>query len=99
MRIEEMCDLAKSFFRLGNEGPQELCVALALEDLQDGVDPCLPELAMRSHRVAQDQVARTGRQNRGREAAEIAKDRRQFRIAGIVRSGVKRGCGADPTGT
>ena len=65
-------------------------MALALEDLEHGFRPGLPELAVRSHRVAEEEVARAGRQDRGRQPAEIAVDGRDQQITQIVPGCVER---------
>jgi hypothetical protein len=44
MIVEEACDLAESFHRLGRERRQELGVALRLEDLQGSLHARLPLL-------------------------------------------------------
>ena len=54
-------------------------------DVQFGVDARVAQLAVHSHGVGQEQVARPGGQERGREAlGEIAEQRRQIGVREIV---------------
>ena len=65
MAPEEPRDLAEGLLRLGHERIEELGVALALEDLENRLDPCLAQPAMRAHGVAEEEIPRPGGQDRG----------------------------------
>src|SRR5438874_537740 len=54
------------------------------------IDAEVAQLAMDSHRVAQQQIARARGQDRRRKAAHVAVDRRDQRVLEVVPFGVER---------
>src|SRR6516225_2385051 len=84
MLVEEPCDFGKGLLGLGRVSVEQILrVRHALVDLQLRLDAGLAQLAMRQHRQAQEQVARSAGQDRRRKAVKIAVDRRQLRILQI----------------
>jgi hypothetical protein len=75
MLVEEGGDLAERLGGLGDPGFQELRMTHGLEDLQRRGYAGLPQLAVRPDSVAEQQVARPGREDRRRQAAEVTEDR------------------------
>src|ERR1039458_4744765 len=81
MLVEECRDLSERLLSLGHTIVKlVLGVRLALVNFQLRLDASSPKLTMHPHRVAEQQVARPGGQDRGRETAHISVDRREQRI-------------------
>jgi hypothetical protein len=85
MPVEECGDLAKRLLGLGHAIVElVLSVRLTLVDFQLRVDAGLAELPVHAHRVAQQQVACPGGQDRGRKTVHISVDGREQRILEIM---------------
>ena len=70
---------------------EEPTVGHRLEHVELGVDSGAAELAVHAHGVGQEEVTRSGLEERGRERrGEVAEQRRQVRIGEIVVAGVQR---------
>src|SRR5258708_11115939 len=81
MLVEEMRDLPNGVLGFRRvDVAQILGMRLAFEDLQHGLDAGLAQLAMHPHRIAEQEVARAGCEDRGRAAAHVAVARRQERL-------------------
>src|SRR5258708_39571927 len=73
MLVEEMRDLPNGVLGFRRvDVAQILGMRLTFEDLQHGLDAGLAQLAMHPHRIAEQEVARAGGEDRGREAAHVA---------------------------
>src|SRR3954452_16719637 len=90
MLVEEARDLAEGFLRFRRRGIEQILrVRHALEHLQLGLRAGAAELAVGQHRKAQEQVARAAGENGGREAGEVAVDRRELWILEVMSVRIK----------
>src|SRR5258706_7230138 len=97
MPVEETRDVGKGFPGLRRVHVEAvLRVRLALIDVELGGDAGTPQLAMRAHRVGEEEVARAAGQDGRRKAVEIAVDRRQDRVPHVVAGGIELGGAAKP---
>jgi hypothetical protein len=64
--VEEISDVREGFFGFGRVGDKQiLCVGLPFIDIQVGFDSGAPQLAVRAHGIAQEQIACAGGEDYG----------------------------------
>src|SRR5258707_2888696 len=85
MLVQETRDVGEGFLGLRRVHVEAvLRMRHALVDVELGDHAGAPELAMRAHRVGEEEVARAAGQDGWREAVEIAVDRREIGVLQIV---------------
>jgi hypothetical protein len=85
MLFEKCCDLSEGFPGLGCTIVKlVLSMGLPFEDFELRVNAGLSQLAMDTDGVAQQQIARSGGQDRWRESVHISVNRREQRVPKIM---------------
>src|SRR5262245_31417399 len=91
MLVEEAGDLAERLLGLRRKGVEVvLRVRHALEHLQLRLHAGAAQLAVGEHGEAQEQVARAAGEDGGREAGEVAIDRRELRVLEVAAVGIEQ---------
>src|SRR6266700_3513494 len=97
MPVEEFGNVGEGLPGLGRIDVElVLGMRLPLIDVEVGDHACAAQFAMRPNRVAEKQVTGAGGQDRGREALEVAVDRRDVGILQALSVRIKPGRTAEP---